>query len=187
MQKLIVFNHVSLDGFFVDQNGRMDWAKMAQRNAEWDAFVAANASGDATLVFGRVTYQLMHSYWPTPMAKQHDALVAERMNASKKVVFSRTLDKADWNNTELIKEDLPGTIRRMKQESKNGLTILGSGKIVAQLAEAGLVDEYHLVMNPVILGAGRTMFDGVTHKLSLKLDDSRTFSNGYVFARYVPA
>jgi len=187
MQKLIVFNHVSLDGFFVDGNGRMDWAKMGQRDAEWDAFVAENASGDGALVFGRVTYELMNSYWPTPMARQHDAIVADRMNDMKKIVFSRTLDNATWNNTTVIKDDLAGAMRKMKQESPIGLTILGSGTIISQLAPEGLIDEYQMVMNPVILGAGRTMFDGVKRRLDLKLDHWRAFKNGCVFLKYVAA
>jgi dihydrofolate reductase len=187
MRKLIVFNHVSLDGYFVDKAGSMMWAKPGNDDAEWTGFVTENVSGEGTLIFGRVTYDLMNSYWPTPMALQHDAVVAERMNSLPKVVFSRTMDKASWNNTKLVKDDLPGAIRKMKQESGGGLVILGSGKIVSQLAQEGLIDEYHVVLNPVILGSGRTMFDGVTDKLSLKLTKTRAFKNGYVFTCYEPA
>ena len=187
MRKLIVFNHVSLDGYFVDSNGSMMWAKAANVDPEWNAFVAGNASGEGTLVFGRVTYDLMNSYWPTPMALQHDAIVAERMNSLPKVVFSRTMEKASWNNTKLVKDDLPGAIRRLKQESGGGLVILGSGRIVSQLAQEGLIDEYHVVVNPVILGGGRTMFDGIKDKVSLKLTTTRSFKNGNVFACYEPA
>src|SRR5215475_14988027 len=99
MRKLIVFNHISLDGYFVDANGSMAWAKMDNNDAEYNAFVAGNASGDGTLLFGRVTYDLMIKYWPTPMAKQQNPVVAEGMNSAKKFVFSRTMREATWQNT----------------------------------------------------------------------------------------
>jgi dihydrofolate reductase len=118
------------------------------------------------------------------MAKQHDPSVAEGMNRMPKVVFSRSLNKVSWNNTRLVKDDLLGEIRRMKSESGDGMVILGSGRLVSQLAQEGLIDEYHFVVNPVILGSGRTMFDGLREKLTLKHKDSRTFKNGYVFLQY---
>ncbi len=187
MRKLIVFNHVSLDGYFVDSDGSMRWAKAHHQDPEWNAFVAENASGDGQLLFGRITYQLMASYWPTPVAKQNDDGVASRMNALPKVVFSKTLDKADWNNTTLVKSDLAGAVRKMKQELGDGMVILGSGTIVAQLAQAGLIDEYHMVVNPIILGKGRTIFDGLNHTLDLKLSKTRAFRNGNIFLSYEPA
>src|SRR5262249_44743368 len=103
-----------------------------------------------------------------------------------KVVFSRTLDKASWSNTKLVKGDLVSEVRKMKEEPGDGMAILGSGSIVSQLAPEGLIDEYQIVMNPVVLGKGRTMFDGVIEKLSLKLTKTRTFGNGKVFLRYEP-
>lgn len=184
MRKLAVFNHVSLDGYFVDGNGSMQWAKMDSNDAEWNAFVAENAKGKGPLVFGRVTYELMASYWPTPLAATHDAVVAERMNQLPKVVFSRKLDQVSWSNTKLAKGDLATEILKMKKESGDGMVILGSGSIVSQLAQEGLIDEYQMVVDPVVLGNGRTMFDGVTEKLSLKLTRSRTFANGKVFLSY---
>src|SRR5713226_8054982 len=99
MRKLIVFNHVTLDGYFVDRNGDMSWAHWVSQDAEWNAFVADNAKGGGVLLFGRITYELMTSYWPTPLAARNDPVVAERMNNLQKVVFSRTLDKASWSNT----------------------------------------------------------------------------------------
>lgn len=187
MRKLIVFNHVSLDGYFVDANGGMDWARPDNKDAEWSRFVADNASGDGMLLFGRTTYELMIRYWPTPMAAQHDPIVAERMNSAPKAVFSRTLDQASWNNTKLVKGDVATEVRKMKQEPGPGMVILGSGKLVAHLAQERLIDEYHVVVNPVVLGKGRTMFDGIREKLKLKLSKSRSFSNGYVFLCYEPA
>lgn len=186
MRKLIVFNHVSLDGYFVDANGAMSWAKAATKDAEWNAFVAENAKGNSPLLFGRVTYELMASYWPTPMADQHDPVVAERLNKLPKVVFSRTLDKASWSNTRLVKGDLAAEIRKMKKETGEDLVILGSGSIVSQLAQEGLIDAYQVVVNPIVLGRGRTMFDGIKEKLNLKLTKTRNFANGNVFLCYQP-
>lgn len=177
MRKLIVFNHVSLDGYFVDANGRMSWAKTDHNDAEWNAFVAANARGDGPLLFGRITYELMASYWPTPIADQHDPIVAERMNSLPKVVFSRTLAKASWNNTKLVKGDLASQIRKMKKEPGEGMAILGSGSIVSQLAQEGLIDEYQIVMDPIILGKGRTMFDGVKENATADLREQRSASS----------
>jgi len=186
MRKLIVFNHISLDGYFVDGNGDMSWAKADHQDAEWDAFVAGNASGGGVLVFGRITYEMMASFWPTPFAIENMPAVAEGMNRMPKVVFSRTMDKASWNNTTLVKGDLAAEIRKMKQSVGEDMVILGSGNVVSQLAEEGLIDEYHLVVNPIILGKGRTMFDGVKEKLRLKLTKTRAFGNGNVLLRYEP-
>jgi dihydrofolate reductase len=187
MRKLAVFNHVSLDGYFVDAGGSMRWAKTADQDAEWNAFVAENAKGGGTLLFGRVTYDLMISYWPTPMAMQHAPAVAKRMNNLPKVVFSRTLDKVTWNNTRLVKGDLIAETRKMKEEPGDDMVILGSGRIVAQLAPEGLIDAYQVVVNPIVLGQGRTMFEGVPGNLSLKLTKSRAFGNGNVFLSYEKA
>src|SRR5262245_15882666 len=128
MRKLMVFNHISLDGYFTDARGDMGFARNDQPDAEWDAFVAGNAGGQGTLVFGRITYELMASFWPTPMAAQNMPVVAQRMNSAPKIVFSRTLDQATWNNTRLVKDDLPGEIRRLKQEPGDNLIIFGSGQ-----------------------------------------------------------
>jgi len=141
MQKLIVFNHISLDGYFVDQNGSMNWAKSAGDDPEYNAFVAENASGGGSLLFGRVTYELMIKYWPTPMAKQHAPEVAAGMNNAPKFVFSRTLDHSSWNNTRMVKGDLGAEVRKIKEKPGNGIAILGSGTITSQLAPTGLIDD----------------------------------------------
>ena len=187
MRKLIVFNHVTLDGYFVDANGQMSWAKFGNDDPEYAAFVAENASGGGELLFGRITYDLMASYWPTPIADQHNPSVAAGMNSMRKVVFSRTLDSPSWNNTKLVKGDLVSEIRKMKEESGPGMAILGSGSIVAQLAPGGLIDEYQMMVDPVALGKGRTMFDGIQEKLDLRLTKSRTFKNGKVYLSFEPA
>ncbi|NUO02918.1 MAG: dihydrofolate reductase [Saprospiraceae bacterium] len=186
MRKLAVFNHVSLDGYFVDINGDMSWAKADQGDAEWNTFVSENASGGGVLVFGRTTYDMMASFWPTPFAMENMPAVAEGMNRMPKVVFSRTLDQASWNNTKLVKGDPATEMRKMKSELGKDMVILGSGSIVSQLAQEGLIDEYQFVVNPIVLGKGRTLFDGLKEKLTLKLTRSRTFGNGKVFLCYEP-
>ena len=184
MRKLIVFNMVSVDGFFVDSEGDMRWAH--KNDAEWNAFTSGNASGSGVLVFGRITYELMASYWPTPMALQNSPVVAKGMNEMPKIVFSRTLDKASWSNTKLIKGDLAAEVRKLKQESGPDMVILGSGSIVSQLTQDNLIDEYQLALSPIVLGKGRTLFEGVQAKMNLKRTNSRTFGNGTVFVCYQP-
>ena len=183
MRKLIVFNHVSLDGYFVDSNGRMDWARTAADDEEWNVFVAENAKGGGPLLFGRVTYELMNSFWPTPMASAVHHDVAERMNMLPKVVFSKTLGEAAWSNTRLVRDMVPA-IRKMKQEPGENMTIMGSGSVVSQLAAEGLIDEFHVVVNPIVLGKGRTMFEGIGERMPLTLTKSRAFSNGCTYLCY---
>ena len=186
MRKLVVFNHVSLDGYFTDANGDMSFAHQDNPDAEWDAFAAGNASGGGVLLFGRITYELMASFWPTPFAAEQMPVVAERMNNLPKVVFSRTLDRASWNNTKLAKGDMTDEIRKMKKEPGEDMAILGSGSIVSQLVQHGLIDEYQIVVNPVALGKGRTMFDGIKERVHLNLIQTRTFGNGNVLLCYEP-
>ena len=186
MNRLIAFVNVSLDGYFCGTDGDMSWAHKGSDDPEWQAYVDGNASGGGTLLFGRVTYQMMASYWPTPMAAANAPVVAERMNQAQKIVFSRTLEHVSWQNTTLLKGDLAGEVRKLKAQPGEGMAILGSGSIVAQLAEAGLIDELQLVVNPVVLGKGRTPFDGI-RQMPLKLVSSRAFGNGKVVLCYQPA
>jgi dihydrofolate reductase len=184
MRKLIVFNHVTLDGYFVSAGGDMNWAKEGDDDKEYQAFVAGNAGGDGQLLFGRVTYQMMASYWPTAMAEQHMPEVAKGMNRMPKVVFSRTLNEAKWSNSRLVKDNLVEEVRKMKNEPGPGMTILGSGSVVAQLAAAQLIDEYQVMIDPVALGKGRTMFEGMPEILRLKITKTRSFRNGKVYLCY---
>ena len=185
MRQVMVFNNVTLDGFFVDAQGDMRWAH--QNDPEWNAFTADNARGECVFVFGRVTYDMMAAWWPTPQAIHSMPDVANRMNQLPKVVFSRSLRQAAWNNTQVIRTDPAAAIRTMKQAPGDPLLIMGSGTIVAQLAQQGLIDEYQIIVHPLVLGKGRTLFDGVDHPVNLKLTQSRGFKNGNVFLRYEPA
>jgi dihydrofolate reductase len=186
MRRLAVVNQMSLDGYFVDAHGDMSWAHNMAKDAEWQAFVEGNASVGGVLLFGRITYELMAGYWPTPAAMRSNPIVAEQMNDLPKVVFSRTLDHASWHNTRLVQGDPAAEVRRMKQELGMDIVILGSGTIVAQLTQEHLIDEYQVVVIPVVLGQGRTMFQGIQERLPLKLTKTRTFDNGNVLLCYEP-
>jgi dihydrofolate reductase len=186
MRELVAFINVTLDGYFAGPNGDLGWAHEGKQDTEWNAFVAENAQSGGQLLLGRVTYDLMASYWPTPQAMQNDPVVAEGMNNLPKVVFSRTLDKASWKNTKLVKGDMAAAVRKLKQEPGEGMAILGSGSVVSQLAQAGLIDEYQIVVNPVVLGEGKTLFAGIKEKLNLKLTRTRTFANGNALLCYEP-
>lgn len=185
MAKLTSFISLSLDGYFADPNGDMRWAH--QPDPEFQAFVEANAKGGGSLVFGRKTYQMMASYWPSPIAAQHDPIVATRMNQLPKIVFSRTLTEATWQNTRLIREDMIGAVRDLKQNSQDDMVLLGSASIVSQLAQAGLMDAFQVVIIPIMLGSGRSMFEGLSKPINLRLTQSRTFPKGNVFLTYEPA
>jgi dihydrofolate reductase len=184
MRRLIVFNNVTVDGYFADKNGDMRWAHRQTQDPEFNAFIADNAGSDGQLLFGRKTYQMMASYWPTPMALQNEPKVAEGINNLPKVVFSRTLAEATWQNTRLVKADMVAEVRKMKQEPGPDMVILGSGSLVAQLGQEGLIDEFQVLVNPVVLGGGRSMFDGLEKRLCLKLSNTRAFKNGNVLLSY---
>jgi dihydrofolate reductase len=184
MGKLTVFNTVSLDGYFTDPGGDMSWAHQVKEDAEWNAFVEKNAGSGGMLLFGRVTYDLMRSYWPTPTALKAYPVVARRMNEMPKVVFSRTVEQPTWSNTIVVNDGMSDEVRRLKRESESDMTILGSGSVVQQLTDDRLIDEYHFVVTPIVLGAGRTMFAGIRDRLALRRLRSRTFTNGNVLVSY---
>ena len=182
MRRLTAFEQVSLDGFFVDAKGDMSWAH--KQDPEWNEFAAGNAKGGGTLLFGRVTYEMMASFWPTEAARQRMPEVAEGMNTLPKVVFSRTLSETPWKNTRLVKGDMVAEVRKMKSEPGRGMVILGSGSVVSQLTEAALIDELQIVVNPIVLGRGRTLFETVKKSVPLKRVDTRVFGNGNVVLSY---
>jgi dihydrofolate reductase len=184
MRKLTIFNLMTLDGYIAGPGGDISWHNVDE---EFQELANAASNSGNTLLFGRVTYELMAGFWPTPEAIKTDPIVAAGMNKAEKIVFSRTLQKAEWNNTRLVKDDMPGEVRRLKQGTGKDLTVLGSGSIVAQLAEEGLIDEYQVLLNPVVIGKGKTMFEGLKNRLALKLVRTRTFGNGNVLLIYVPA
>ena len=184
MRRLSAFHQISLDGYFAGPNGDISWAHSGSDDPEWNAFVAGNAQGGGVLVFGRVTYEMMAGYWPTAQALANDPVVARQMNALPKIVFSRTLQSAPWSNTRLLRSDLTAEVRKLKAESGQDLTILGSGSLVSQLSQEGLIDDYLVVVNPIALGDGRSLFDGIRRQLALRLTQTRAFGNGKVLLSY---
>jgi dihydrofolate reductase len=180
MRKLHVFESISIDGYFADTNGDMSWAHAGREDPEFTEWVGGNASGGGELLFGRKTYQMMEAFWTTPVAAKQMPAVAKGMNAARKYVASKTIQPA-WNNTHLLKGDLVHAVKDLKASEGPGITILGSGSVVAQLGEARLVDEYQFVIIPVAVGGGRTVF---TKGRKLRLLSERVFRCGNVVVTY---
>src|SRR5262245_59369701 len=143
MRTLNVFESISVDGYFKASDDDVSWTHSGN-DAEFDDWVSSNASGGGELLFGRTTYQMMASFWPTPMAAQHMPVVAHGMNAMTKYVVSKSLREVGWQNARLLRGDLVESIRELKASDGPPITILGSGSIVAQLTDARLVDRYQL-------------------------------------------
>ena len=182
MGKVNVYNFVSANGYFKGQNEDISWAYQNASQEESD-FAAENAQGDAILLFGRKTYQMMASYWPTPAAKKNNPGVAEGMNKAQKIVFSKTLKHADWDNTKIVSANIEDQVRKLKQSEKH-MTILGSGTIINQLAEAGLIDEIQVMVHPVAIGNGTPLLKDIHGKIDLELTKTRVFKNGMVLLSY---
>lgn len=184
MCKVVAFDMVTLDGFFAGPHGEIDWHNVDE---EFNEFAIDQLASLDAVMFGRVTYQLMASYWPTPAATTDDPIVAAKMNAIPKVVFSTTLDQVAWENSRLVKADTAGAIAAIKQQSGKDVAIFGSGNLVTALAQAGLIDEYRLMVNPVVLGNGIPLFNGIQAAIPLKLLKTRQFRSGNVLLYYAPA
>jgi dihydrofolate reductase len=178
--KLRVFESISVDGYFTDRQSDIAWAHSGREDPEFGAWVGANANQSGILLFGRVTYQMMEAFWPTPAATAQMPEVARGMNAARKLVASRTIKPA-WTNTERIEGNLIEAVRALRAQDGRGITVLGSGSVVAQLGEAELVDEYQFVVLPVALGGGRTVF---TKGGTLRLLEQRAFRCGNVVLTY---
>jgi dihydrofolate reductase len=187
MRRLTVFNQVSVDGYFRTPGGDIRWLhEPRDDDEEFRQFTIENTSGGGALLFGRATYDQMASFWPTPAAARQFPEVAREMNRRPKFVVSKTLRSPEWQNTTVLSGDLVSAITRLKSTSGEPITILGSGTIVTQLTQAALIDEYQVLVIPVVLGEGVTMFDGVTTMMNLTLTASRAFRNGRAFHVYVP-
>ena len=183
MGKLGVFNFTTLNGFYKGPNEDISWHKHVDQESE---FAENSLQADNILLFGRVTYQMMASYWPTAMAIEKDGAIAEGMNRSEKIVFSNTLKSADWNNTRIVSGDMIAEVKKLKETSGKDMTILGSGTIITQLADQGLIDSYLLMIDPVAIGQGTPLFSNLKHNLSLTLTDTKVFRSGVVLLSYVP-
>jgi dihydrofolate reductase len=183
MRKIRAFIFVSLDGYFEGPNRDISWH---EHDADQTAYAVEGLKSGNTLLFGRVTYELMARYWPTPHAIKTDPIVAEEMNNADKIVFSRTLKMAEWNNTRLVRDNIEEEIRGLKQMPGKNMTLLGSGSIVTLFAQQGLIDEYQFMVDPVVLGDGTPIFKSIKQRMNLKLTATRTFMNGSVLLCYQP-
>ena len=188
MSTIGTFTHISVDGFFAGPKGEIDWFHSVEHTDDYDQYMQSQSGSRNTLFLGRTTYEMMKSYWPTPEAIKTDPKMADVMNNSRKVVFSKTLRSVEegpnWKNVELLHELERDRIVELKKQ--DDVTILGSGSIVQQIANLGLIDHYMLAVVPVVLGSGKPLFEDV-RKTKLKLSDSKSFRNGMIVNIYSPA
>src|SRR3989454_5884321 len=187
MRKVILSISVTLDGFFEGPNKELDWHIVDEEVKEYAKDLLNNVD---TLLFGRVTYQLMADYWPAAATNsstsKSDLEIADKMNNLPKIVFSKTLQEVKWNNSSLVKENIVEEISKMKQQTGKDMVIFGSGSIVSTFMQFGLIDEYRLIVNPVVLGSGKPLFKGINEKHNLKLLKNRILGSGVVILYYQP-
>ena len=182
MRKVVIFIMTSIDGYFEGPNGDLSWHNV---DAEFNDFAAKQLDEAGVLLFGRRTYDLMARYWPSDMAVTDDPLIAGRMNTKSKIVFSRSMEKAEWNNTQLIKGNLEAEILKLKQQPGKDLLLSGSANLAVSLIRQRLIDEFRIMISPVLLGHGTILFDGIKDHLKLKLLKTRTFKSGNVLLSYI--
>ncbi|TGK23193.1 dihydrofolate reductase [Leptospira yasudae] len=181
MKKVILQQMISLDGYFEGPQRSIDWHVV---DKEFNEYAVDFLNSVDTLLFGRVTYELMAGYWTTADALRDDPIVAAKMNELRKVVYSKTLKKADWENTKLISSNLIEEIRALKNEPGKDIAIFGSSDLSVPLIEDGLIDELRIFVNPVLLGGGKPLFQGIHQRIKLKLTQTRTFRSGNVLLYY---
>lgn len=174
---------VSLDGFYEGPGHDIDWHVA---DAEFNAYAMDLLHSVDTLIFGRITYQLMAGYWPTHQASSNDQQVAGKMNSLSKLVFSKTLSLVDWENTRLLHGNVAEEISKIKQQPGKDLALLGSSDLALTFIEHSLIDEYRIFVNPIVLGDGKRLFEGLEDRLNLKLIKTRTFDSGNVLFCYEP-
>ena len=183
MSRVLFFMVVSANGYYERGPWQIDWHNV---DAEFNDFAMAQLDSVDVLVFGRKTYEGMARWWPTPEAISRDPEVAGRMNALTKVVVSTTLERADWMNTRIVREDLGTAVEKLKRESSKGVLVMGSSDLAISLAKLGLVDEYRLMVNPVFLRGGKPVLAGLSDDVHVKLGDVRRFRSGNVLLTYEP-
>ncbi|WP_312108212.1 dihydrofolate reductase family protein [Brevibacillus reuszeri] len=183
MRKIILLMHVSLDGFVTGPNGEMDWIIHTE---EEQNYVTDLLNTVDTVLFGRVTYQMMESFWPTVHAhpllskSKYHAEHAGWIEKTEKIVFSKTLEKVDWNNSRLVKEHIPEEIAKMKQQSGKNIVMIASTNLAQTFMQLGLIDEYRINVNPVVVGGRKPLFKNIKDRIDLKLVETKTFSSGVV-------
>lgn len=181
-----MFNMISVDGFFAGEDGNIDWHVA---DDEFNTFaVEFNKNVDAVL-FGRTTYQLFEGFWPgalrAPETSKDDRIIAQIIEDAEKHVFSTTLESVSWNNSVLHRAFDPKFIQQLKEKEGGDIVIWGSGTICSQLAKENLIDEYVFMINPVILGKGKSLFKDLTENMQLQRKDLRQFSSGNILVTYV--
>ena len=185
MRNLIFFMHTSLDGFVAGLNGELDWISLD--DALFD-FVATMTDQADTALYGRVTYGMMQSYWPKageqPNASKHDKEHSKWYNNVSKVVLSRTIQETGFHNTKVIGDQLSDNINKLKQQEGKNILIFGSPRASQSLLNEGLIDEFWLFVNPIILGQGLPLFKDITGTTKLKLVESKTFTCGVIALHY---
>jgi dihydrofolate reductase len=184
MRKLLSFHVTSVDGYYEGPGQAFDWPVVDE---EFNQFALQQLEEADMLLFGRATYQMMAGYWPTPAAKQDDPVVTAKMNDLAKIVISRTLDTAEWAHTQLITEDVAETVAKLKQQPGQNMVILGSSALTVSLIGMGLIDEVRVMVSPVVLGDGKSLFRTATERISLTLLRARSFGSGNVLLSYRPA
>lgn len=183
MRKLYMFNFVSLDGFF---EGTRKW-DLSWHNVddEFQEYAIGQLDAIGHLLFGRVTYEGMAAYWTAADAMKDDPIVAGKMNSIPKIVFSRTLKEASWGNTRLVSTDARMEVQTLKAQPGKDIAIFGSAKLASGLTREGLIDEYRIMVNPVLIGEGTPLFEKVGKNIRLKLDGVKTFNSGNVLLTYI--
>jgi len=184
MRKIIIQNMITADGYFEGPKKEIDWHNVDE---EFNVYAAAFLDSLDTLIFGRITYELMANYWPTEAAITDDPVIAGKMNSLQKIVVSKTLEKVDWQNSRLINTSVVDEITKLKNQPGKDMAVFGSSDLALTLIEHGLIDEFRFFINPVILGDGRSLFRGLMTKLQLKLLQVRSFQSGNVLLTYKAA
>ena len=169
MRRIIVFNLTTLDGFFEGPNREIDWHHV---DDEFNDFAIEQLNTVEALLFGRVTYDLMANFWPTPAAIKNDPIVANKMNSLPKIVFSKTLSRAEWQNTRLVKENYVEEVLRLKNQPGKDMFIFGSSDLAVSFIQHGLIDEYQFIITPLILGGGKPIFKGISKRVVVETLES---------------
>ncbi len=182
MRTTFLFMMTSIDGYYEGPGHDLSWHNT---DAEFDDFVREQNSGVGTVLFGRRTYEMMASYWGNDDAySENPAEVVDFMRNVEKVVFSRTLERADWQNTRLVRENAAGEVRRLKESGNGDIAVFGSGILATSLLTDGVLDELRIMVAPVALGAGTPLFSGLGEQRKFQLASTRTFGNGNVLHIY---
>ena len=183
MRKIVLFNLMTLDGYFEGENADISWHNVDE---EFNDFAIAQLKTAHVLLFGRKTYELMAGYWPTEAAIKDDPVVADLMNRIDKIVFSKSLEKAEWNHTRLVRENVLDEVKKLKSIPGKDVFIFGSADLSSTLIDHDLIDEFRIMINPLILGNGTPMFKNITMKIGLQLLKTKVFGNGNVLLNYIP-